>query len=169
MNVLMVIESWFGNTRAIGDAIASGLSDDGARVRVVGVDDAPARLPQGVNLLVVGAPTQNRGLSTSATRKQAAKSGGASGRTGVREWLSVVEQIGGIAVAAFDTSTGRGWLSGSAAKAIARLLSSRGRGDAVETRTFVVRGTKGPLVPDEIENARRWGRELAGTVRASAR
>ena len=159
MNVLMVIESWFGNTRQIGEAVAAGLTEGAAHVTVVNVDDAPQQIPPSVDLLVVGAPTQNRGLSTAGTRGQAISSGGEPGSTGVREWLSSTTFPQPLAIVAFDTATGKNWLNGSAAKAIVKLLGKTK--SEIDTRQFVVRGTKGPLLDGEVEAARLWGQSLA--------
>lgn len=160
MKVLMVIESVFGNTRQLGEAVAAGLTEGGAAVQLVGVDDAPAAV-DGVDLVVVGAPTHSRGLSTPATRAQAAKSGAAP-VGGVREWLGSVT-LPDAPVVVFDTATSHGWLSGSAAKAAAKLLAQRSPSIHAAARTFLVAGTQGPLQSGELEAAHAWGRELAGS------
>lgn len=160
MKVVMVIESWFGNTRAIGQAAADGLSAGNAEVNVVGIDDAPAVIADDVDLLVVGVPTHNRGLSTVATRRQAVSAGGDAAQRGAREWLAETELPAGLNIAVFDTTTSSGWLSGSAAKAASRILERRAPGRHVETTSFLVGGTKGPLVDGEIDAARAWGRQL---------
>lgn len=159
MDVLLVVESWFGNTRAVAEAIATGMAEAGARVRVVGVDDAPNEPPE-VDLIVIGAPTHNRGLSTAATREKATSLGGDAGRAGVREWLANLDRRDGQPVAAFDTINGPSWLSGSAARAIKRVLSQRSPGLVIETRSFVVHGLKGPLRAGQAESAHAWGRHL---------
>ena len=158
MDALLIVESWFGNTRRVADAIAQGLSQDGGRVRLVNVEEAPDEVPAGVNLVVLGAPTHNRGLSTAATRQ---KAGSEPGVTGAREWVDNVRLRDGVTVAVFDTVTSRSWFSGSAAKAAARALARRGPARCVETRSFTVGAAKGPLRPGEIEAARTWGRQLA--------
>ncbi|MGC3953685.1 MAG: flavodoxin/nitric oxide synthase [Propionicimonas sp.] len=159
MQVLMVIESMFGNTRQLGQQVAAGLTEGGATVELVGVDDAPATV-EGIDLLMVGAPTHNRGLSTPASRAQAAKAGASSVR-GVREWLESVAVDGVPRVEVFDTSTSHSWLSGSAAKAAVKLLARRSPATPAAARTFLVQGTQGPLQPGELDAALAWGRELA--------
>ena len=160
MKVLMVVESMFGNTRQVGEAVAAGLTEGGATVQLVGVDDAPAAV-DGIDLLVIGAPTHNRGLSTSATRAQAARSGASSVR-GVREWLGSATTVD-VPVVVFDTATSHGWLSGSAAKAAVKLLARRSPSIHAAARTFLVSGTQGPLRSGELEAAHALGRELAGS------
>lgn len=54
---LVVYESMFGNTARAAGAVAHGLREAGVRVDVVEVDAAPTALPEGLDLLVVAAPT----------------------------------------------------------------------------------------------------------------
>lgn len=162
MDALLVVESWFGNTRAIAESVAGGMEQCGGRVRVVSVEDAPGEVSADVDVLVVGAPTHNRGLSTVATREKASAAAGGSGRAGVREWIGAVVLPEGLRIAVFDTVTSRGWLSGSAAKAAARILVRRQPGFSAETSSFTVAGLEGPLRDGQAEAAHRWGQRLAG-------
>lgn len=161
VEVLLVVESWFGNTRTIADAIAQGLSQQGGRVQMLNVEDALAELPAGVDLVVLGAPTHNRGLSTTATRQKAIAAGAKHGATGAQEWVDTVQLRDGVKVAVFDTVTSKSWFSGSAAKAAARTLARRGLAAAAETKSFTVRGLKGPLRPGQVNAAQSWGQHLA--------
>ena len=161
VDALLVVESWFGNTRAVADAIARGLSHHGARVQLVDVEDAPAEVPAGVGLVVLGAPTHNRGLSTVATRQKAVEAGAEHSATGAREWVDTVQLRDGVKVAVFDTVTSKSWLNGSAAKAAARILARRGLAAGIETKSFTVGGLKGPLGPGQADTAQNWGRHLA--------
>lgn len=160
MRALLIVESWFGNTRIIAEAIAKGMTDAGAHVEIVSVDAAPRDVAPGVDLVVLGAPTHNLGLSTAATRKKAEAAGAVPGSTGMREWLGNTTARTGLRLAAFDTNTGHGWLSGSAARSIARILARRRLGHACSTQAFTVQGVRGPLTPGEAERAREWGRTL---------
>jgi flavodoxin len=54
MRALIVVESVFGNTRAVADAVAEGLATS-MRVDVVDVG-VPGTIDAGVDLLVVGGP-----------------------------------------------------------------------------------------------------------------
>lgn len=162
MKVLVVVESRFGNSRTIAQAVVAGMEEQGAEVTVVGPDGAPDAVPDDVDLLVVGAPTHNRTLPTSSTREQAVSLGAEPSETGVREWLGNGRLRAGLRVAAFATASSRTVLSGSAAKGAARLIARTHPGVAVETQTFVVEGLKGPLKPGEVEAAHAWGCSLAG-------
>ena len=167
MKALMIIESWFGNTRTVGEEIAQILRDRGTEVRVVNVQDAPSRVPAGTELRILGAPTHSRGLPTAATREKAASAAQSAGQsaeaasTGMREWLGSATIESQQKVVVFDTVTAKNWIAGSAAKAAAKVLRSRLPQSSVDVRSFVVRGTQGPLAPGEIDAARRWGEELA--------
>ncbi len=163
---LIIVESCFGNTRAIADSIAAGLIDGGVETRVVDVAEAPRALPADLDLLILGAPTHNRRLPTEATRAKAreqAASGEAS--PGIGEWLETVAIPASIDAAAFDTVISRGWLSGSAAKAIAKALQRQQGRRTVSTRSFVVAASKGPLAAGQDSDARSWGRELADSAK----
>lgn len=159
MDALVVVESWFGNTREIAESIAGGITERGGQVRIVSVEDAAVEVPAEVDVLVIGAPTHNRGLSTAETRDKATE--GRGGR-GVREWIESAELREDLRVAVFDTTTGRGWLSGSAAKAAAKILSRREPRVPAETQSFTVRGFQGPLKAGETQAAHQWGQRLAG-------
>lgn len=160
MKALLIVESWFGNTRLIAGAVADGAAEAGAQVEMVDVDAAPRVVPEDVDLLMLGAPTHNLGLSTVATRRKALAAGASPGNTGIREWLNDATLRSGILLAAFDTNTGHGRLSGSAARSIARMLARRGLGRSCVTLGFVVQGAQGPLNAAETERAREWGRTL---------
>ena len=163
---LIIVESYFSNTRAIADSVAAGLSDGGVKAQVVDVDEAPSCLPADLDLLILGAPTHNRGLPTTATRAKAQAQVGAGGASqGISQWLGDAEVPASLSVAAFDTVISRGWLSGSAAKAIAKALQRQQGRRTVSTRNFVVTASKGPLATGQESDARSWGRELADSAK----
>ncbi|WP_309342813.1 flavodoxin family protein [Actinomyces oris] len=162
---LIVVESYFGNTRAIAEAVAAGLIAGGVEAQVVDVAQAPGALPSDLDLLVLGAPTHNRGLPTVATRSKArAQAGSGATSPGISEWLGDAEVPAALSVAAFDTVISNGWLSGSAAKAIAKALRRRQGRRTVSVRSFVVTASKGPLAAGQETDARSWGRELADSA-----
>ena len=53
MSALVVVETYFGNTRHIADVVANGLRSDGIDTEVVAVQDAPTQLEDGIELLAV--------------------------------------------------------------------------------------------------------------------
>jgi hypothetical protein len=168
VTVLVVYESMFGNTREIAEAVAGGLAAAGARgVALVAVDDAPAKPPDDVDLLVVGGPTHAFGMTRPPTRRDAAARPGAisTGRLGIREWLqSLGTGVPGVAVATFDTRIRKPRVPGSAGKGAARRLRSLGFALVAPPETFWVRGTDGPLYEGERDRARDWGAALAARM-----
>ena len=162
---LIIVESYFGNTRAIAEAVTAGLLDGGAEAQVVDVSQAPSTLPADLDLLVLGAPTHNRGLPTATSRAKACEQKGTRGSShGIGEWLGSTALPASLNVSAFDTVVSRGWLSGSAAKAIAKALRRHQGRETTSVRSFVVTASKGPLAGGEETDARSWGRELADSA-----
>ncbi|HEU5001615.1 MAG TPA: flavodoxin domain-containing protein [Actinomycetota bacterium] len=149
MRALIVVESIYGNTRAVADAIAAGLAT-GMQVDVVDVEQAP-KDPE-TDLLVIGGPTHAHGMSRSSTRK---------GRVGIREWIDSLDPVRTGWAATFDTRFPRpGWLVGSAAGGAARHLRRKGFHLAAAAESFYVTDAKGPLVDGELAHARMWGEEM---------
>jgi flavodoxin len=70
MEVVIIYESMFGNTRVLADAIAEGFGA-GNETTVVPVTQAEVGLLEGADLLVVGGPTHVHGLSRTNTRRGA--------------------------------------------------------------------------------------------------
>jgi flavodoxin len=155
MQAVVVVESCFGNTSKVADAIVEGLRAAGAEVETFAAGSAPRRLS--ADLVLVGAPTHNMGLPTSASRSQAVQKGATAATTGVREWIDRVEALNGRVVT-FATTTG-GMFAGSASKAIVKALKRRDI-RAERGTDFTVKGTPGPLAERELDRARAWGSSL---------
>jgi hypothetical protein len=155
-HAVVVCESMFGNTRAVGDAIAEMLAVHFDRVDVFDVADAPLTLDD-VSLLVVGAPTHAFGMSRPSTRQAATEQGATmTGDRGIREWLADLPRPSHeVRAAVFDTRIRTPRLPGSAAKAIGRRLRRLGC-DVFAPVSFGVSGTSGPLVDGELDRARHW-------------
>ena len=163
---LIVVESYFGNTRAIAEAVAAGLIEGGIEAQVIDVARAPSALPSDLDLLALGAPTHNRRLPTTTTRAKAREQAASGNNSpGISEWLGDAEVPAALSVAAFDTVISKGWLSGSAAKAIAKTLQRRQGRRTVSVRSFVVTANKGPLATGQETDAHSWGRELADSAK----
>jgi hypothetical protein len=135
-------------------------------VDVVAVDDAPHRIPDSTELVVVGAPTHDLGMSTPETRQAArARTGQASPSTGVREWLAeVAPGADPPLLALFDTRIGYPWLAGSAAAQASALASGRGWPVMPARETFRVQDIAGPLLAGEDDRARRWASVVAARL-----
>ncbi len=163
MNALVVVESMWGNTRAVGDAVARGIGDE---VEVVDVADAPSPVPEGVDLLVVGGPTHAFSMSRASTRHDAVERGADvdSEKSGIREWLGGLTPGRDIDVATFDTRVTKvKKLPGSAAKAAGKEVRRHHLGRLVDRESFYVEDTEGPLLEGELDRARAWGAHLMGS------
>lgn len=172
MKVVVVYESMFGNTKTIGEAIADGMSGAGD-VAFGTIDEIHPEEVRDAVLIVVGGPTQSRGMAKSdahnalARNRSLARYGAVlPGRESLRGWLERLP-TGSAMVAAFDTRFDKPvWLTGSAAKEIVRRLGSKGY-EVVGSQSFFVGTTGGPLAEGERERAIGWGRDLARKVRST--
>jgi len=170
MRTIVVYESSFGNTRKVAEAVAEELD---AELVHAGEEEPDL---EDVELLVVGAPTHVHGLPGERSRQAAVEQGGIRTARGVREWLDELPERDGCLAAAFDTRADKPmFVTGSAAKGIAKRLSRHGYRLATPPESFVVHGTEGPLEDGELERAEAWGwslrratprsdRPLAGTA-----
>lgn len=170
MHALVVFESSFGNTRTIAESIADGLRS-AATATVVEARELDSAAPNGIDLLVVGAPTHAWSLPRENTRRGAAQQAQGDAATvgpGVREWLATLPSVrSGARAVTFDTRFAKSrWLTGSAARTASARLRRLGY-QVVTTESFFVTGTQGPLRDGEIERARTWGARLAETFAAS--
>jgi flavodoxin len=151
MNTVVVYDSRYGNTERIARTIADALRASGT-AQAVHIDPShPVRL-QGVEMLIVGCPTQGW-RPTRATQSFLAG-------------LSPA-QLRGVAVACFDTRFHKArWLTGSAAAVMARQFGRMGVTLLAPTESFFVQATEGPLESGELERAATWARMLASEVDA---
>ena len=157
MSAVVVVESSFGNSRQVAEAIAAGLGP----AEVVEVDAAPTTFGPEVDLVVIGGPTHAFGMSRSSTRSDAAKQGGSAAARGIREWLDELQPSPRLAVATFDTRVTKARrLPGSAARGVARAARKRGLRLVTEPVSFYVRDVAGPLEDGELDRARTWGERL---------
>jgi flavodoxin len=146
MNTLVVYDSLYGNTERIAQAIAGTLRAFG-QAQAVRVDPAHPVSFQGVDLLIVGSPTQ-----------------GFRPTPAMQSFLGNVssQRLRGMAVACFDTRfRGPLWKS-SAAPRMVRQLRSMGVEPIVPPESFFVKAMKkeGPLLAGEVERTASWARML---------
>jgi hypothetical protein len=160
----VVVESMFGNTQQVGEAVARGLELAGLDPEVVVAATAPVELPADLALLVVGAPTHAFSLSRPSTRADAVRQGASpdfAGR-GLREWLGDCQPgARPPPVAVFDTRVSKVRRLPMAAGPAARRLA-RAKGFQVLDRPayFLVDDVSGPLAAGELARATGWGRRL---------
>ena len=152
MNALVVYDSQFGNTERVAQAIADTLCTYGPTT-AIRLDPAHPVSLQGIDLLVIGCPTQGF-RPTPAMASLLDRISPASQRN--------------LAVACFDTRF-HGWLwQHSAAVVMARQLQTKGVELLVPPESFFVKAMKkeGPLLPGELERAGLWAHKLAQSLQA---
>ncbi|HEU0002112.1 MAG TPA: flavodoxin family protein [Ktedonobacteraceae bacterium] len=142
MNTLVVYDSQYGNTERIAQVIADTLRAFG-HAQAVRVDPSRPVSFQGVDLLILGCPTQ-----------------GFRPTPAMQSWLEKISPalLSGLAVVCFDTRfRGRLWQR-SAAVVMARQLRTMGVEPLVPPESFFVKAMKkeGPLLAGEVERAARW-------------
>src|SRR3954451_24774496 len=119
----------FCNTEAIALAVADRLARS-MHVDVCEVSQAPASLPDDVDLLVAGGPTHAFSMSRPASRAAAVEQGASADRStvGLREWLGDLGRTTVKApVATFDTRVYKARrLPGSAARKALRVVRGQG-------------------------------------------
>jgi flavodoxin len=153
MNALVVYESQFGNTERIAQAIAKALGANGV-VRLEPIGKAGAVALQGVDLLVVGSPTQHHEATPD-----------------ILAWFDQISPraLDGLTVAVFDTRYHMSKLfSGSAAHAIGKEVQKRGGALIVPPESFFVADRHGPLEAGEVERAAAWAGTLVAALAARA-
>lgn len=153
MNTLVIYDSHYGNTKRIAQAIADTLHAFG-QAQAVHVDPDRSFKFQGVDLLILGSPTQ-----------------GFRPTPAMQFLLETVSpaSLSGLAVACFDTRfRGRLWKN-SAAPRMAKQLRTMGVEPIVPPESFFVKAMKkeGPLLTGEVERAATWARMLFTKAEAS--
>ena len=162
MNALVVYESLYGNTKRIAEGIGEGLAQE-ITAELMEVSAAPVD-PSSADLVVVGGPTHQFGLSRKSSRQQGADDADGpviSLDMGIREWMGNLPRVSGTAAATFDTSIRKPNLPGSAARGAAKRLKKVGYRILVPAEIFFVEGGKGPITDGEIDRARQWGQNVA--------
>ncbi len=155
MKVLIVYDSFFGNTeqiaRVIGKALEAEASVETARVSEI----SPEKIAR-LDLLIVGSPT--RGFRPTEATTNFLKS-------------LPRNSLQGVKVAAFDTRILLDTINSSilrfvvntggyAAKAIAKGLKKSGGDLLAPPEGFLVTGEQGPLKEGELERAANWARQF---------
>jgi len=144
MKALVVYDSAFGNTERIARAIGRGIEGD---VTVRRATEVSASDMEGIDLLVVGSPTQ-------------------AGRP-TRPVQNLVKGVSGtVRVAAFDTRMSGKFarIFGYAADRLAKSLQRKSGTLVAPPEAFYVVDREGPLKDGEMERAVEWGRTLRSSV-----
>jgi flavodoxin len=155
MKVLIVYDSFFGNTEQVAQAMGNALGSQ-AEVNILRVGDVKPEHLTGLNLLIVGSPT--RGFRPTPAISNLLKNIPKKGLKGVK-------------VAAFDTRISMNDIDsrilpplvkvfGYAAKPIADRLKNKEGELAIPPEGFFVEGAEGPLKEGELERAADWAKQI---------
>ena len=160
MKVLVIYDSFFGNTEQIARTIGNALGSP-EDVEILRVGNLKPEQLTGLKLLIVGSPT--RGFRPTPA---------------INNLLGRIPMNGlkGVKVAAFDTRISvndiessilrflaRLFLFGYAAKPISDRLERKGGELIVSPEGFFVKGSEGPLKEGELERATDWAKQLMAT------
>jgi menaquinone-dependent protoporphyrinogen IX oxidase len=162
MNITVIYESLYGNTKAIAEAIAAGLQDGGNVTLCSTLEEIDI---SAADLVVIGGPTHAHGMSRASSRqvddKRAKPLPGTDTGLGIREVIDTFAPGEGRSVATFDTRFDKpAWLTGSAAAVAGKKLKKRGYRMIANPESFMIDGGEGPLATGELDRARMWGKEL---------
>ncbi|MGM0432900.1 MAG: flavodoxin family protein [Spirochaetota bacterium] len=155
MNVRIVYDSVFGNTKQIASAIQEAMGED---VVLLKADKTPTDGLKDFDILILGSPT--RAFTATKTVKQFLKSIPKGALTGVT-------------IAAFDTRIDPAEANsrlfsflvkifGYAADSLADQLIRKGGTQAVVPEGFFVNDSEGPLRSGETERAAAWAHQILG-------
>ena len=155
MKVMVVYDSFFGNTEKIARAIGNSLGKKN-EVGMFPVGQADPGKLSGLSLLVVGSPTRKFRQTPAITRLLRKIPGNG---------------LKGVKVAAFDTRISIADIKsklllflvnlfGYAARPISSLLVKKGGKLVVPPEGFLVADTEGPLKPGELERAGEWAKRI---------
>lgn len=158
MKSIVIYASRYGNTRKVAEAIAGALRPRGSAL-LLAADDMPGYLPEGTDLVIVGGPTEQHGMTEAMTRL--------FDRLGT-------DALDGVAAAAFDTRLRwPRWLSGSAGAGITHKLRAAGARLIAPEASFFIKGAMGTggrdtaeLDSGELERAAAWAVSLGERMRA---
>jgi flavodoxin I len=155
IKIIIIYESFFGNTEQIAKAIGEGLGT-AAEVKIIKVGDVKPENLKEADLLIVGSPTR-------AFRPS----------PGTSKFLKNIPSNSsqGKKAAAFDTrismeDTPSRFLRfmenmfGYAAEPISKKLRKNGAEIIIAPEGFCVKDTKGPLKEGELERAKKWGTQI---------
>lgn len=153
MRALVVYDSKFGNTREIAERIGDAMKVGDTDVDVLSTVEF-TDLPDNLDLLVIGAPTQAHGVEAT-----------------MRAFLDRLppNRLDHLKVAVFDTRMR--WpklLSGSAAEGVAKRITRNGAELVDDPESFFVADKEGPLREGEVDRAADWATFLLSTVKIHA-
>ena len=169
---MVVFQSLWGNTAAIGRAIAQGLGPD---TLVGGTDEIDPGETADASLLVLGAPVHAMSLPTAQTMKGVASrplhSGDLPPDTAqplLREWIAALPERVTL-FTSYDTRV-PGFVGRGGVSTIERLMIANGGRQLCKSEGFFVVNRRTVHEPasmlreGELERARRWGERIRASL-----
>lgn len=157
MNILIIYDSFFGNTEKVAFAMRDALQGN-ATVKCLRIHEATRDMLKDINFLIVGSPT--RGFRPTKP---------------IVQFLDKLpaDILKDVKVAAFDTRIDVPRVNsrflhfmvrifGYAAQPIASRLARKGGVTIAPPAGFIVKESEGPLEDGELERAASWAKEIAG-------
>ncbi len=155
MNVLVLYDSYFGNTEKVARAISDALAES-HQVETRRVSEADPKKLDDVELLIIGSPTRAFQATKAAT-----------------QFIQNIPRkaFANVRVAAFDTRIeftkdhpnflkGMVKTFGYAAEPLAKKLTKKGGTLVVPAEGFFVDDTEGPVTKGELARAAAWALKL---------
>jgi hypothetical protein len=156
MRILVLYRSWYGNTRAVADAMAARL---GSRGHQVSVQDVRQRLPDlaSVDGVLIGAPTRMARVAvtaTSALRRLRRRGIGARP-------IGIFDTWGPVPKTAEEAEAARKWFEPGAAGILLKKARALGLNVFSETLRCSVVEFRGPIADGELEKAAAFAERFA--------
>jgi flavodoxin len=160
MKALVIYDSTYGNTEKIARAIGAGLSA-ASDATVLHVKDATSSHLEGIDLLILGSPTQRFNPTPAIVSfiKNIPEQGLKSVRIAAFDTRFTKEEMKSIS-SVLSFTAGIVGDSAYGAKYIASGLKKKGGELAVPPEGFYVRDTEGPLLDGELDRAENWARRI---------
>lgn len=155
MNMLIVYDSQFGNTKTLAEVMAQEAKLHAQQVTLKNADNVGLEDLKQKDLFIFGSPTQ-----------------GGRAKQSLQTFLDMIpqEEIEGKKFAVFDTRFLEHDVNfvlkllikiiGYAAPKMSILLRSKGGKEVISPEGFAITGKEGPLKEGEIERARKWIKEI---------
>jgi hypothetical protein len=156
MHVLILYRSWYGNTRAVADAMADRLRARGHRATV---QDLRRPLPDlaAVDRVLIGAPTRFARVTARAKSALCALRRRGFGS----RWIGVFDTCGPLPASPREVEENRKWFEPGAVGILHRTAGQLGLNVAEETLRCAVVEFKGPLADGELEKAAGFAERFA--------
>jgi flavodoxin len=162
VKALILYDSVYGNTEKIALAIGEALTPQN-QVSVVKVGEVNPDQFAGLDLLIVGAPTQRFRTTPAMSNllKTIPPTSLKSAKVAAFDTRLAIEEINKTPILAFFVRLfGK---NAYAAWPIANQLKKKGGRLAGSPEGFLVQGMEGPLAEGELERAADWARQIAQT------